>query len=98
MKDKIAQYVSLLNIPAIAFAAYVSRIVFYGADISDAVAIFAVAGVFGLHKFLYRKNNLWDKAVENEIHTMKRQIESLNHKTQAKVMYEKKDQPKIRRF
>lgn len=82
----------------IVFVLYVLNMIVFGAGIADSVALFAVSGIYGYKMYLNRKAYLWDKAVEKEIIDLKKSVESLNHRINSKVMYEKKDKPAIRRF
>lgn len=98
MKDKIISVFNQFNIPVIAFTAYMVRIIVSGASIGDSIALFAVTGMYGYHKFINHKNNLWSRAVENEIRDLKTAVESVKHRTGVKEMYERKERPAIRKF
>lgn len=98
MKDDILHYISRTNIPMIVFVLYVLNMIVFGANIADAIGVFAISAVYGYKVHLDRKAYLWDKAVEKEILELKQNVESLKHKLNAKAVYEKKDRPAGRMF
>lgn len=97
--SKIVNFFKKINIPMIAFLAFSARIVAFGASWGDAIAMIALAGLYGYHKYLNRKDILWIKTVEKEITDLKNAVQSVKMKQSARSIYERnKEEEKPKRY
>jgi len=98
MKDKLLSFFRLFDISIIAFTALTTRIVLYGATLGDSLAISALAGVYGYHKYLHRKNEVSNMGILKDIDNLKKDIESVSHRINSRTLYEPRQKTNVRKF
>jgi len=88
MGEKVKNFIKSINIPMIAFIGLSTRIIYVGSGWGEALAIAAIAGLYGYDKFLNRTDIIWMKKVEKEIVDVKNAVSSVKMRQNARSMYE----------
>lgn len=94
---KIVDFLSKTNIAMLCLLALTARAVIFGANIGDALAIMAIAGLFAYNKYLGREEKTWMKAVLEEVKYLREVISSIKLRQDLRKADEK-PQEKNQRF
>lgn len=98
MGNKLKSLITSVNVPMVAFIAFTARLVYTGSTVGDAIALVSLAGVYGFHKYINRKDEKWKQMVETQIVEIKNHVQSVKMRQNARSIYEPKDQKEQKRY
>ncbi len=98
-QDKIAEnaaWYHKINVPEACFILLTLRIVFLGSGFGEAIALIALAGMYGWNNYLNRQNMTWMQSVITHVNDLKKKVEVLHNKHQFENKFNEK--PKQRKW